>query len=313
LEVSAVPDNIVQFTLPKKPRIKEKEPAPDQRKLAIMPIRALTDRELSDIAVRILGILCSYTNRAGLTWVSQTKLAKDMGVTKQAISKQMVKLKARGYVEVVKKGFRGERTDTIRVVFDESIDAATALAVTSRHEDNRSPALKEIDMRKEQELTPDPEGLKRIQDMINGVIKPVQPPARSYQMPKEDTVTVAKMKKQIAAKKASGSGHIVNPEVVNAEPSHSQPKPVDNPSIDNHMDNRMVDPNEERTSIGIDIKVFLKDIDLGLLKVLDNQLSKEQQAETLLKLQQRCQAEGVSMPTGVDLVEALLVLQADSL
>ncbi len=44
---------------------------------------------------------------------------------------------------------------------------------------------------------------KRIQDMINGVIKPVQQPAKEYQMPKSgDTVTVAKMKEQIAKKKA---------------------------------------------------------------------------------------------------------------
>jgi hypothetical protein len=59
--------------------------------------------------------------------------------------------------------------------------------------------------------------------------------------------------------------------------------------------------------------MYLKDIDLGLIQVLGNQLSDEQQEATLLKLQQRCQAEGVSMPTGVDLVEALMVLQADSL
>ena len=69
-------------------------------------------------------------------------------------------------------------------------------------------------------------------------------------------------------------------------------------------------------NIGIDKSLkdmYLKDIDLGLIKVLGNQLSEEQQEATLLKLQQRCQAEGVSMPTGVDLIESLLVLQADSL
>jgi DNA-binding transcriptional ArsR family regulator len=239
-----------------------------------MPIRALTDRRLSDAAVRVLGILCSYANRAGLTWVSQVKLAKDMGVTKQAISKQIVKLKAAGYVEVVKKGFKGERTDTVRVVFDESIDVETALAVTSRHEDN---------------------------------VKPVTPPAKEYQMPKGDTVTVAKMKAEIAAKKASKKRHTDNPEVVNQKPS------IDNPKVDSN-DNPEVDQNTKRTPISKSLRdIYLKDIELGLIKVLSNQLSENEQEATLQQLQARCQAEGVPMPAGVNLIEALLVLHADSL
>jgi hypothetical protein len=305
--MSAVLDNIVPFTLPKKPRIKEKEPAPDQRKICVMPIRALTDRRLSDAAVRVLGILCSYANRAGLTWVSQVKLAKDMGVTKQAISKQIVKLKAAGYVEVVKKGFKGERTDTVRVVFDESIDVETALAVTSRHEDNRPPAIKEEQMKKEQDMSVNPEGLKRIQDMIKGAIKPVTPPAKEYQMPKGDTIAVAKMKAEIAAKKASKKRHTDNPEVVNQEPS------IDNPRVDSN-DNPEVDQNTKRTPISKSLRdIYLKDIELGLIKVLSNQLSEDEQEATLQQLQARCQAEGVPMPAGVNLIEALLVLHADSL
>lgn len=301
--MSAMPDNIVPFTLPKKPRIKEKEPAPDQRKICVMPIRALTDRSLSDAAVRVLGILCSYCNRAGLTWVSQTRLAKDMNVSKQAISKQVVKLKAAGYVEVVKKGFRGERTDTIRVVFDESIDVETALAVTSRHEDNRPPALKEEQMKEQQDMTVDREGLKRIQDMIKGTLKPINPPAKEYQMPKGDTQTVAKMKADIATKKASRSRPIDNSKVVNTEPS-----------IDNHNDNLEVVPNTENIDISKSLRnVYIKDLDLSLIKVIDNQLSNEEQEATLQKLQDRCQAEGVAMPTGADLIESLLVLHADSL
>ena len=69
-------DNIVPFTLPKKPRIKEKDAPPDQRKVCIMPIRALTDERLTDGSVRILALVCSYCNRAGITWVSQKRLAE---------------------------------------------------------------------------------------------------------------------------------------------------------------------------------------------------------------------------------------------
>jgi hypothetical protein len=303
LELSAVPDNIVQFTLPKKPRIKEKEPAPDQRKVAVIPIRALTDRAVSDGMVKTLALICSYCNRAGVTWVSQARLAKDAGISRQAVSKHITKLKAAGYIEVVAKHWRGVRPDTVRVIFDPTVDMETAIAITSRHEDTRPPHIKEKQM---QELTPDPEGLKRIHDMIKGAVKPVTQPAKEYQMPKSgDTVTVAKMKEQIAKKKQSKASY-TQPEVAHtAEELGNHTQPMCQPEVAYNTENISIDKSLK--------DMYLKDIDLGLIQVLGNQLSDEQQEATLLKLQQRCQAEGVSMPTGADLVESLLVLQADSL
>jgi len=132
-----------QFALPKKPRIKPKDAPPDQRKVCIMPIRCIPDSRLTDGAFRALALLCSYCNRAGITWVSQTRLAKDMGVTQQAISKHFKQLKELGYLETVRKGFKGERTDTLRVIFDPDITADEAIAMTSNKEDTRSPAIKE--------------------------------------------------------------------------------------------------------------------------------------------------------------------------
>jgi hypothetical protein len=318
--MSAAPDNVVQFQLPKKPKVREKEPAPDQRKVCVVPIKAIRDASLTDASIRVLAILCSYTNRAGITWVSQNRLAADMGVTKQAISKQFVKLKAAGYIEVVKRGFKGQRSDTVRVVFDESVDTATALAVTSRHEDNRSPQLKEQDMKKEQELTPDPEGLKRIQDMIKGVVKPITQPPQEYQMPKSgDTITVAKMKAEIAAKKASKEKRIVNPEVVNVRPPHSQPKAVDKSHTDNHTDNQGVDHNLKNEGIDKVLRLFLS----KGFNVLSNQESIQHIAdsttvaelETLMdKLSDRYAAEGLPLPTdGAMLANDLIMLQSDEL
>ncbi len=318
--MSAAPDNVVQFQLPKKPKVREKEPAPDQRKVCVVPIKAIRDASLTDASIRVLAILCSYTNRAGITWVSQNRLAADMGVTKQAISKQFVKLKAAGYIEVVKRGFKGQRSDTVRVVFDESVDTATALAVTSRHEDNRSPQLKEQDMKKEQELTPDPEGLKRIQDMIKGVVKPITQPPQEYQMPKSgDTITVAKMKAEIAAKKASKEKRIVNPEVVNVRPPHSQPKAVDKSHTDNHTDNQGVDHNLKNEGIDKVLRLFLS----KGFNVLSNQESIQHIAnettvaelETLMdKLSERYAAEGLPLPTdGAMLANDLIMLQSDEL
>lgn len=308
--MSAMPDNVVQFTLPRKPRIKEKEPLPDQRKVAVLPIRALTDKRMTDGMFRTLALICSYANRAGITWVSQAKLSKDAGVTRQAISKQLVKLRALGYIETVSKAFKGVKPDTVRIIFDPTVDAETAIAITSSIEDTRPP-----EMRKEQQQqvdnTIDHEGLRRIQDMIRGVIKPINPPPKEYQMPtKGDTVTVAKMKAELAAHKAKKARTHATPEVApKASPTaekrgrHTQP----------YTQPTEVAQNTERTPIDNLLDHCLKELNESLLKVINDSLTDNELRATLLKLQERCQAEGVPMPRHENLVEALLVLHADSL
>jgi predicted transcriptional regulator len=305
--LSAVPDNVVQFSLPKKPKIREKEPMPDQRKLAVIPIRALTDRAVTDGMVKTLALICSYCNRAGVTWVSQARLAKDAGVSRQAVSKHITKLKAQGYLEVVSKHWRGVRPDTVRVIYDASIDLETAIAVTSRHEDTRPPHIKEKEMK---EMTPDPEGLKRIHDMINGVIKPVQQPPREYQMPKGDTVTVAKMKEQIAKKKQSQASN-AQPEVAYGdEKVGTNVQPMCKPEVA---------LNTENISIDKVLRLFLN----KGFNVLSNQESIQHIAdsttvaelETLMdKLSERYAAEGLPLPTdGAMLANDLIMLQSDEL
>jgi len=313
-----MPDNIVQFTLPKKPRIKEKEPAPDQRKLAVIPIRAATDKSLTEGMMRTLLLVASYCNRAGITWVGQARLAQDLGVSRQAITRQVGKLVKAGYLEVVSKGWRGERANSIRLIFDKSIDAETAIAVTSRIEDTRPPHMKEQQM---QDMTPDPEGLKRIHDMIKGAVKPVTQPAKEYQMPKSgDTVTVAKMKEQIAKKKQSNADHRQPLEVANVEPSHRQPEPVDN-SV--HRQPHRLHPEValNTKNIGID-KVLRLFLNKGF-NVLSNQEVVEvvaehvsvSEIETLIdRLSERYASEGLALPTdGAVLANDLIMLQADEL
>ena len=126
-------------------------------------------------------------------------------------------------------------------------------------------------------------------------------------MPKGDTVTVAKMKAEIAAKKKSKA-------------SHKQPNTVATPAqelsspLATYEQPPEVAKNTERTHIGKSLRdIYLKDIELGLIKVLSNQLTEDEQEATLQQLQARCQAEGVPMPAGANMIEALLVLHADSL
>jgi biotin operon repressor len=129
------------FTIPKQPKIKLKAKPPDQRKIAVLPLRALRDKTLYNQSIRVLGLLCSYANRAGITWVAGTTLAKELGVSKQAISQQMTQLKQKGYVEVIKRGYMGQRTDTLRIIYDPSISATDAIAMLGNHDELKSPTM----------------------------------------------------------------------------------------------------------------------------------------------------------------------------
>ena len=226
--MNAVPNNVVAFELPKKPRIKQKDAPPDQRKISIVPIRAIADKQVTDGMFRVFAALASYCNRAGITWVSQGKLAKDMGMSQQGISKQITKLKAAGYVEVVRKGFRAERPDTTRVIFDSTIKTEDAIAVTSSIEDTRPPIIKEKEMQEAEEI--DRAGQAKIAQMLAKGLKQInQPKERS--MPKEgDTLAVRKMKEGMRKAQAKRSPSTTS-EVVHGDSlkeaskgSHIQPQ-----------------------------------------------------------------------------------------
>jgi len=140
--VLKLPDNIIAFQIPKrKPRIKEKEEIPFRKLYCVTPFRAATDKRLHEGTLRVLMLLCSYTNRAGITWVGQTTLGKHLGITKQAVSKQIRLLENLGYLSVVSKGFKGERADTRRVIFDETVSTEDAISIVSAQEDARPPYL----------------------------------------------------------------------------------------------------------------------------------------------------------------------------
>jgi len=257
--MSALPENIVAFQLPKRPKVREKDAPPDQRKVCVLPFRAVADKQLTDGALRVLAAICSYCNRAGITWVSQAKVAQDLGVTQQAISKHMRLLVRQGYVEIVRKGFRGERSNTIRVIFDPTVDTDTAIAITSAQEDTRPPAMQD---------TPDPAGQARIASLIAQAFK--TPPTERKTMPKTGETRTVKAIRE-ANNKAKAKRTYTTPEVVHEEAvihsSHTQPESPPYTTSE-------VVRNTENT--GID-KVKSKSINTAI-GVLDN-LSAEQRAE----------------------------------
>lgn len=303
--MSALPDTVVPFTIPKKPKVKQQQPPPDQRRLAVLPIRAGKDQRLHGGTLRTLIVLCSYCNRAGLTWVSQAKLAQDLGVTRQAIGKQLALLVKLEYVQIVKKGFRGVYSNTLRVIYDDSVDTDTAIAITSAQEDNRPPTMPIEDDR------PDPAGQRKIASLLAQAFK--SPPTRSKTMPKSgETRTVREMKEAIQKAQSRGS-HKQPPEVANAEVKNELS--IGNLEAQIRQPPEVAPTGKERIKRVSKEDSFKRSLDcLGNLEVdelIADGLTAEQIASSLDTLLPLYRAEGIE-PTSSVLADGIRQLQADA-
>jgi len=309
-----------KFTLPKKPRVKQKDAPPDQRKVCVLPIRAITDQTITDNMLRVLAVLCSYCNRAGLTWVSQKKLAEDLKVSRQAITKQMGKLVAAGYVEIIRKGFRGERSNTVRVIFDKSVDTDTAIAITNSIEDTRPPVIKQ-EQQMQEEI--DRAGQQRIASLVAQALK--QPTKKEKTMPKEgDTMTVKKMKEGIKKAKSkittSATPEVANgdsPNVITMdqkEPLHRQPYRQPNEVAQNTREHSIKEPISQESlrelnKLNKSLKTVLGNSEIQSLKDLGlNDHDIEQGLEILVAAYA---AEGLT-PKPAQLFEGLVQMQKDA-
>ncbi len=120
----------VPITLPKKPRIRVKEKQPDQRQFAVVPIRAITDRSITEMQLRVLLMFCAYSNRGGLTWVGLTRIADHFGISINRAAVHTRALIKAGYIKVLYKGFRGERAHTRQIVYKADMTVADIVAIT---------------------------------------------------------------------------------------------------------------------------------------------------------------------------------------
>ena len=312
--MSAMLDNIVPFNIPKAPRIKQQEPLPDQRKVVIVPFKAIFDKELTHGALTALAALCAYCNRAGITWVSQARLAKDLGISQQALSKQFQQLRKRGYLMTIRKGYMRERTDTLRVIYDSTVDTETAIAITSRFEDTRPPVMK-MDQQEEEDRH-DPEGQRRLAEMIKNAF--IDQPKRSEVMTKPtDTRAVKEVKE--AMRKAQSKRKAVD-------------KPV-NKHVNKHVDNSIkVNPDQQPSGCkphnsGVVLNPSLtikKSIKISLLnksliglnnfeveQLVEEGLTHAQIEQSLETLMPLYRAEGIE-PSSTALMAGIRQLQADA-
>lgn len=115
--------------LPKKPRILKKEQAPDMRQFAVVPIRAITDRGLTEMQLRTLLMFCAYSNRGGLTWVGLKRIADHFGVTMNTAAIHTRQLIKKGYIRVLYHGYKGERAHTRQIVFKADMKLEDIIAI----------------------------------------------------------------------------------------------------------------------------------------------------------------------------------------
>jgi biotin operon repressor len=195
------PAEVIQFDLPKRPKIELKQAPPDRRTVAVVPIRAVFDKQLTHGGLQALAALCSYCNKAGVTWVSQLRLASELGISQQALAKQYRQLRELGYLEVMRRGYKGQRTDTLRVIFDPNITGEDAITMTNGpKEDTRPPAIRAEQEKaaRQAEEQPDADGQRRIAQLVRDALagSRVNKP-KEYIMPKQETRLVREMKAQI--------------------------------------------------------------------------------------------------------------------
>lgn len=89
-------------------------------RLCVIPARAAFDRNLDNAALRALSVLGTFSDRNGWCYPSLTKIAAALGVTRQAVSKQIKALIDLGYLEV-REQFRSNGSRAVnlyRIVLD---------------------------------------------------------------------------------------------------------------------------------------------------------------------------------------------------
>lgn len=110
----------MEYNLPKQRKIKEKTPAPDQRKFAVVPLHIL-EKPLTLESLRVLIVLSSYCNKAGFSHVSLNRIANDLGITSQTVSYHMSRLQRLKIVKKISGHYTMIKGATRRIIYDDNI------------------------------------------------------------------------------------------------------------------------------------------------------------------------------------------------
>jgi DNA-binding transcriptional regulator YhcF (GntR family) len=288
-----------------------------------MPFKAVFDKRMTHGALQALAALCTYCNRAGITWVSQKRIASDLQISQQAVAKQFKQLRECGYLETIRKGFKGARSDTQRVIFDPTVDAETAMAVTSSMEDTRPPVII-----KEQQAAADKadlEGQRRVAQAISKALK--QPAKRGPIVVKStDTMTVRNIKSAMKKAQSSQSKAVHKPvdNSIHKQPLIQPPGCTsNNPQVVHNSEEISISQVTSRQVVKETLLTSLNSSNLNssnLTSVLNNQefaelvqngIKPSQIVDSLSVLLPLYQAEGIT-PTSKALMDGIRQLQADA-
>lgn len=95
-------------------------------KFSSVPVSAFMDPRLSGTALRVLGVLCNYTDRNGMCFPTQKSLAKRLGLSRQVVNYQVRFLREAGYLLVERrKNEHGGETSCAYRVLDPTNPVAT--------------------------------------------------------------------------------------------------------------------------------------------------------------------------------------------
>ena len=120
---------MTQFKIPPKPQLKKRKTPPRKTQFAIMPLRALTDKRITDRNRTVLAMMSSFASRAGITWVTHKRIGEEFGITRQAIQRMIGKLREYGYIEKISGHKVGIKGTTYRIIYDPKIKAEDAIAI----------------------------------------------------------------------------------------------------------------------------------------------------------------------------------------
>lgn len=69
------------------------------QRFSIIPARAVLDKNLTDLDIRVLAILGIHSDKNGWCFKNQSKIAEELGVARQSVSRCCARLYAAGYLE----------------------------------------------------------------------------------------------------------------------------------------------------------------------------------------------------------------------
>ena len=117
------------------------EGKPPIRTYSVLPARAIQDDHMHHTTLRVLGVICIYTNGAGVAWPSLFTIARHVDRRKETVSRHIQKLIKTGYLRKlhrkdypshIRAKSRG-RTNRYQVLFNGNDPVPTREQIESPH------------------------------------------------------------------------------------------------------------------------------------------------------------------------------------